>query len=229
MLSFEFVPRRDKNWFLMTGRQNLPWANGIFSARFRFKKFTAKPGPQMKSFNEIAGISSLAFWEYNLKCVVGVSVGYLLYAAFPQERGQFLWILISILLSITHDNNSKVAHDRMKGNIVGSLVGFFAYFMHSPPNLLKICIGVVLTITICSCLNLITVCRTALVAFIIVVLNEGTQSSWQGALYRVACVVAGCLIGLMINFVFRKLAQVFYRSFLSAEDRHAGDEAHGGE
>ena len=182
----------------------------------------------MKSFQEIAGISPLVFWEYNLKCIVGVTVGYLLYAAFPDERGQFLWILLSILLSRTHDNNIKVAHDRMKGNIVGSMVGFVVFFLHDSPNLLKICLGVVLTITLCSFFNLITVCRTALVAFIIVVLNEETQSSWQGALYRVACVVVGCLIGLIINFVFRKLSEVFYRSFVGS-DENDGDAGNDGE
>ena len=178
-------------------------------------------------FKEIAGVSPLEFCEYNPKCFVGVTVGYLLYKAFPQHSGQYLWMLISILLSITHDNNSKVAYDRMKGNILGSAVGLFAFFLHNPPNLLTICIGVSLTITICFGLKLIGVSRTALVAFIIVVLYEEAHSSWEVAVYRMASVVVGCLIGLVINYAFRKLAIAFYRRVsVSAVERIENEDKH---
>ena len=185
----------------------------------------------MKSFKEIAGVSRLEFCEYNVKCFVGVTVGYVLYKAFPQQSGQYLWMLISILLSITHDNNSKVAYDRMRGNVVGSAVGLLAFFLHNPPNLLTICIGVAMTIAICFNLKLIGVSRTALVAFIIVVLYEEAHSSWEGAVYRMASVVVGCLIGLVINYSFRKMAIKFYRPISTSaaqrienEDKHDGGE-----
>lgn len=164
----------------------------------------------MKSFYEIAGFSKLEFVEYNAKCLVGVTVGYVLYKSFPEQRGAYLWILISILLSITHDNDSKVAYDRMKGNIVGSSVGLLVFFLHNPPNLLTICIGVMATIAICSLLKLITVARTALVAFIIVVIYEESHSSWTGAAERLGSVVIGCLIGLVINYAFRKMVEAIF-------------------
>jgi len=185
----------------------------------------------MKSFQAIAGVSALEFCEYNAKCFVGVTLGYCLYEAFPEQSGQFLWILISILLSITHDNNSKVAHDRMKGNVLGSAVGLFTFFLHQPPNLITICIGVAATIAVCFKLKLIGVSRTALVAFIIVVLYEEAHSSWEGAAYRMTCVVVGCLIGLVINYVFRKLVTTFYRPIetSAAEQTASGDKHDGGE
>jgi uncharacterized membrane protein YgaE (UPF0421/DUF939 family) len=172
----------------------------------------------MKSFEEVAGFSPFIFWEYNLKCLAGVAVGYLLYRAFPEQSGELLWVLLSILLSITHDNNSKVAYDRMKGNVVGSLVGLAAYFLHNPANLLTICLGVAASIAICSLLRLIGVVRTALVAYIIVVLYEESHSGWQGAVYRVASVLTGCFIGLVINNVFRRIA-------LTLQPKPAGDAA----
>ncbi len=185
----------------------------------------------MTSFKEIAGVSTLEFCEYNVKCYVGVAVGYVLYKAFPQYSGLYLWMLLSILLSITHDNNSKVAYDRMKGNVLGSAVGLFAFLLHNPPNLLTICIGVAMTITICFKLKLIGVSRTALVAFIIVMLYEEAHSSWEGAVYRMASVVVGCLIGLVINYAFRKLAITFYRRTspaaverVESEDKHDAGE-----
>jgi uncharacterized membrane protein YgaE (UPF0421/DUF939 family) len=185
----------------------------------------------MKSFKEMTGVSTLEFAEYNVKCFAGVTVGYVLYEAFPQQSGQFLWMLISILLSITHDNNSKVAYDRMRGNVLGSAVGLFAFFLHNPPNLLTICIGVAMTIAICFRLKLIGVSRTALVAFIIVMLNEEANGNWKVAVYRMASVVVGCLIGLVINYAFRRMAIAFYRRISTADMERVEqeDKADGGE
>jgi uncharacterized membrane protein YgaE (UPF0421/DUF939 family) len=159
----------------------------------------------MKSLKEITRGNTFEFYEYIVKCLAGVTVGSLLLKAFPQQSGQLSWLLISILLSITHDNNSKAAYDRMRGNIVGSLVGLMVFFLHNPPNLLTVCIGVVVTITLCFSLDLIAVCRTALVAFIIVMIFEEAHSSWTGAIYRMVSVILGCLIGLIINYTFRKI------------------------
>ena len=177
----------------------------------------------MKSF-KAAGASTFEFYEYNLKCLVGVTIGYLLYKAFPQQSGQYFWMLISILLSITHDNNSKVAHDRTRGNIVGSGVGLFVFFLRNPPNLLTICLGVAATITICFYLNLISVSRTALVGFIIVVIYEEAHSSWEGAIYRLVSVVVGCLIGLVINYTFREISMKFFRTFSVPVGQPPGNE-----
>jgi uncharacterized membrane protein YgaE (UPF0421/DUF939 family) len=90
---------------------------------------------------------------------------------------------------------------------------------------------VAITIAICFKLKLIGVSRTALVAFIIVMLYEEANSSWQWAVYRMATVVAGCLIGLLINYVFRQMAITFYRRISTAaverienEDKHDAGE-----
>jgi uncharacterized membrane protein YgaE (UPF0421/DUF939 family) len=178
----------------------------------------------MKSLKEIMGRNTLVFYEYVVKCLVGVSVGYLLMRAFPRESGQYYWVLLSVVLSITHDNNSKVGIDRMRGNIVGSVVGLLVFFLHDPPNLLTICIGVVMVITLCFGLDLIGVCRTALVGFIIVMMYEADHSSWTGAIYRVISVVGGCMLGLLINYTFRRLTSPMFQKFATtgaAEDEDA--------
>ena len=155
-----------------------------------------------------------------------MTIGYILYKTFPQQSGLYLWVLISILLSITHDNNSKVAYDRMKGNLLGSTAGLCAFFLHNPPNLWTICIGVAMTIALCFHLKLIGVSRTALVAFIIVMLYEEAHSSWEGAVYRMTAVVAGCLIGLVINYAFRKFALTLFSAAAveAIENEHDGGE-----
>jgi hypothetical protein len=48
----------------------------------------------MKKFEEVAGFNPFVFWEYNLKCFAGVAVGFVLYRTFPEEKGQFLWLLL---------------------------------------------------------------------------------------------------------------------------------------
>ncbi len=164
----------------------------------------------IKGFTRIRGARTLEFCEYTVKCFVGAAIGYGLYEAFPQHSRQFLWMLVSILLSITHDNDSKVALDRMRGNIIGSTVGLFVFLLHNPPNLATICIGIAAAIAICFKLNLIGVSRATLVAFVIVLFYEEANSSWHGAVYRMASVVGGCLIGLVINQVFRKLMIAFH-------------------
>jgi uncharacterized membrane protein YgaE (UPF0421/DUF939 family) len=184
----------------------------------------------MKHLKNIAGVNTLEFCEYIITCFVGVAIGFLSYKAFPQYRGQLFWVLISILLSITHDNNSKVAFDRMKGNIVGSAVGLVSFLLHNPPNLLTICLGVTATITLCFYLKLIEVSRTALVAFIIVVLYE-EEGGWEVAAYRMTSVIAGCLIGLVINYVFRKITGKIFRSAAATDNTQTDykDKIDGGE
>jgi uncharacterized membrane protein YgaE (UPF0421/DUF939 family) len=172
----------------------------------------------MKSLKKTGQISTFEFYEYIVKCLAGVTLGYLLLKAFPRQSGQLSWLLISILLSITHDNNSKAAHDRIRGNLVGSLVGLLTFFLHNPPNLLTVCVGVVVTIIICFKLDLIGVCRTALVAFIIVMIFEEAHSSWTGAIYRLVSVVLGCLIGLVINHAFRKITLPMFQRIAKEDD-----------
>jgi uncharacterized membrane protein YccC len=181
----------------------------------------------MRSFKEVTQGNTIMFYEYLAKCLVGVTVGTLLMQTFPRQSGQYYWLLISILLSITHDNNSKVAYDRMRGNVLGSLVGLCMYLLHSPPNLLTICLGVAVTILLCFNLDLVGVCRTALVGFIIVVIYEETHSSWTGAIYRMVGVVLGCLIGLAINYIFRKITAPLFQTTGPIDDEDTVDN--GGE
>lgn len=177
----------------------------------------------MKIFRAIRNGGAFEFYEYIAKCLAGVIIGYLLLTAFPEQKGQFFWVLISILLSITPDNNSKIAFDRMRGNVVGSMVGLFTFLLHNPPNLLTICVGVVAVIAACYKLKLEGVCRTALVAFVIVLFYEGDLGTWLGAIYRMGSVTTGCLIGLFINFVFRRMSVPVLRKL------EGGDKGDGGE
>ena len=175
---------------------------------------TAAFSPMKKS----EGTAEVSAWEvciYIVKCFVGVAIINLLLTTFPEQKGQCYWAVISLMISIAHDNNNKAAHDRMRGNMIGSLVGFFMFFICPPPSLVGVFIGVALTIVICFKLNLIQPCRTALVALMVVMAYEKTHAHWVGSIYRASSVIVGCFIGLLINYTSQKISSLFFRGIPS--------------
>jgi len=172
----------------------------------------------MRSLKQTVGCGTFELWEYIVKCLVGIAIANYLSIAFPQHKDLCLWLLISVLLSITPDNNSKAAHDRIRANIIGPFVGFIMFPLFPPPSLLAVFIGVVLTILICFKLNLLQVSRTALVGLIIVMAYEKNHDHWIGAIFRMCSVVIGCLIGLAINYLFRLIFRHFSQYFINKSE-----------
>lgn len=113
----------------------------------------------------------LSLFIYAIKCLTGLSIGYLLYLRFPNH--EFYWSLISILLVIAPDSqdSTKLAFNRMAANVIGSIIGLL-FFITNGPAFLLLATGVIATIVICALLNLILVGRTALAALIIVMIHE---------------------------------------------------------
>jgi uncharacterized membrane protein YgaE (UPF0421/DUF939 family) len=139
---------------------------------------------------------------YILECILGLCICYTLYKCFPQH--QFYWSMISVVLVIAPDgkDSNRLAFDRIKANILGSSVGL-SLFLIRIPNLFLICIGVALTIVIGIVLKLNTALRPALAALIIVMIHEeGQNSTWHIASERMGCVIIGCIIGLLITIAF---------------------------
>jgi uncharacterized membrane protein YgaE (UPF0421/DUF939 family) len=122
-----------------------------------------------------------------------------LYRAFPQH--QFFWSMISIMLVLAPDggDSTKLAFERMEANVVGSTIGMLLYLLHKP-NLILLCVGVVVTIAVGTKLRLENAIRSALVSLIIVMVGEQQNNSWKIALERIGCVIAGCVIALLITF-----------------------------
>jgi hypothetical protein len=69
---------------------------------------------------------------------------------------------------------------------------------------------VLLTISIGFAAKLTGALRPALAALIIVTINEQKQGRWL-PVERVVCVVAGCLVALLISLLFSLLARIFSR------------------
>jgi uncharacterized membrane protein YgaE (UPF0421/DUF939 family) len=138
---------------------------------------------------------------YTAKCVLGLCAGYALYRLYPQH--QFYWSIISILLVLAPDgkDSNKLAFERVVANVIGSGVGFLVLVVHQP-NLFLMSLGVILTIAICTAFKVETVFRSALVSLIIVAIHQHQIDSRQIALERIGCVFVGCLIALVINYLF---------------------------
>lgn len=137
---------------------------------------------------------------YILKCLIGTAVGFYLYMAWPAVGS---WSLISIVLVLSPERKhaKQLAIDRIKANLIGASVGLILFYIR-PMNLLMMSLGVALAIIICELLSLQAVTRSAAVAVLIILLHERGKYFWDVALERAGGVVSGCLIAMLITFVF---------------------------
>lgn len=142
---------------------------------------------------------SKAEWFYIVKCVLGAALCYLLYVWFP--KWPFFWSIISVVLVISVENDSKLPYTRIKANLVGSGVGLALFFIPIP-LMLSMCVGVVLSIMVGLWLKLGVSVRTALAAMLIVLMEEKQGNSWTVAFERVGCVAVGCFVGLLVTLAF---------------------------
>lgn len=141
-------------------------------------------------------------WHYLAKCITGVIICYILYKKIPQYP--FYWAIISVVIVLSPDNNTALAYDRIWANLLGCGVGICLYYIHLP-DLLMLCIGVVLTIWVGIALNLVTTLRSALAALVIITIDIEQGSKWYIALQRVFCVVAGCIVALVVTMAFDEI------------------------
>jgi uncharacterized membrane protein YccC len=138
---------------------------------------------------------------YAAKCVAGVLL--VLGLSWLVHYRDIIWVLISVMLVLSPDGSDAVtlAVTRIKANLIGGLSGFLLILLH-PNMILMMCIAVFITVILCNLLKLEPATRTALAATIIVMTHEAGAHVWDTALERVLSVLAGCLIGLLITFIF---------------------------
>ena len=143
---------------------------------------------------------------YATRCIIGVVLCYILYVKFPDLP--FQWSMVSVVVAISPDNQISLAVDRMKANLVGCAIGFMLFFIH-PPNLIMLCIGVVLVIIVGLYFELQGSIRSALAALVVLMLYNGPVHDWRLAMDRLICVVIGCLIALLVtlcfNYIFKAM------------------------
>src|SRR5690606_14746520 len=156
----------------------------------------------IKGFSKFLKLKvSVSEWIYLVKCVVGAAICYAFYLFLPQYP--VYWALISVVIVFSPDNNSKLAYDRIKSNLLGASIGMLLFFIPLP-SILLISIGVALTILAGIAFKLDNPLRSALAAMIIVLIEENQEHDWLVAIERIICVGIGCFAALIITFVFSK-------------------------
>ncbi|MCW3465662.1 FUSC family protein [Chitinophaga nivalis] len=138
---------------------------------------------------------------YAAKCVSGVLA--VMGLSWLLNYQDVIWVLISVMLVLSPDGSDAVtlAVTRIKANAVGAASGFLLLLIH-PNMIFMMCIAVMITVVLCNILYLEPATRTALAATIIVMTHEAGEHLWDTAVARVLSVLAGCLLGLLITFIF---------------------------
>lgn len=146
---------------------------------------------------------------YATRCIIGVVICYVLFLYFPQLP--FQWSVVSVVVAISPDNSPLLALDRMKANLLGCAIGFGLFFINEP-NLLMLCIGIILVIVSGLYFQLQGSIRSALAAIVVLMVDSAHEHDWKLALGRLTCVIVGCLIALLVtigfNWIFRIIKNV---------------------
>ena len=143
---------------------------------------------------------------YALECFLGTIIGYYLYLFHPVMG---LWSLLSIILVLSPDRKDamNLALGRIKANLIGSSTGLMCFAIF-PVGLVTTCIGVMTTLLICKLLKLELASRTAMISVLIVTIHEPGEYFWEIAIERAIGVGVGCLIGVILTYIFYNLLRL---------------------
>ena len=141
------------------------------------------------------------------KILCGILLSYAIAQVFPIF--DFGWIIISTFLVLSPDGKDAVdlALVRIKANFVGAGTGLIL-LAFDLPVLLSICIGSVIALIICDLLNLSVGAKATLAAVVIVSINYNQNSFWSTPLHRVSSVIVGCILALIITYLFHSILKL---------------------
>ncbi|MGC4023092.1 MAG: FUSC family protein [Cyclobacteriaceae bacterium] len=142
------------------------------------------------------------------KCVTGVLLCSLL-SVFSGQWIDYAWSLISVVLVLSPEGKDAVelALTRIKANLVGASVGVLLLFSQLPSPW-NIAAGAAIALFICDKLKLNAAARSTLAAVIIILLHQEGGTLWSSAVNRVGAVITGCVLGLIITFVFHSFIRI---------------------
>lgn len=144
-----------------------------------------------------------ALLTYLAKCVAGTVAIVLLSRHFGYKEE--FWFLISYLLVLTPDSAEAMplATARMKANLCGAAGALLALSTHLP-QLAGFALALVATGVLCSLWSVMSSCRVAMAATIIVLSHEPGAHLWDSALQRIVAVALGCALGLAVTYLFHR-------------------------
>jgi len=146
---------------------------------------------------------------YLLKIVTAVLLCFVLSLWVSQI--DYIWALISSVLVMSPEGKDAVELSviRIKGNIIGCLVGVLFLFaaLENPVNIIA---GASVALFACHRFKLMAGARSTLVALIITLMQTDSTDHWGAAVSRVAAVVAGCGIALFATHLVHNVFKLQY-------------------
>lgn len=119
-----------------------------------------------------------------------------------------MWAAISAVIVIQPSMNPSVRASltRVIANVIGACVGAaFAALLGS--TLCGLAAGIMITGLICHFTRLDDALRPAYAAVVIVMLNPSPGNPWFNSLERMYAVVIGCLVSLVVGYLYDKATQ----------------------
>lgn len=144
---------------------------------------------------------------YIVKCITGLTI--VLTVSAISGYKDISWCMISVMLVLSPDSKEAIplAMSRIKANLTGALASAICLTLGSP-TFITVAIAFILTIGFCYLFKIMGSSRSAIVAVIIVMFHNAGHHLWDTALERIILVISGCLLGLLITFIFhRKMTQ----------------------
>ncbi len=138
---------------------------------------------------------------YAAKCITGSLIVFSISSLI--NYNDFGWALISVMLVLSPDGKDAVplAITRIKANVVGAAVAVLCLLV-SPENMWSMSVAIAITLSFCYLLKLDAGIRSALAACIIIMMHNEGKHSWGTALERIISVLGGCVLALVITFLF---------------------------
>lgn len=151
---------------------------------------------------------------YAAKCVTGVLLCFPIFI-FLNQWIDYTWSLISVVLVLSPEGKDALdlALTRIKANFVGAGTGLLILLLQLPAPI-NLAIGAVVSLFVCDRLKLNAGARSTLAAMIIILLHQldnphvYSEHLWDSALSRIIAVVSGCILGLLITYVFHSIFKI---------------------
>jgi uncharacterized membrane protein YgaE (UPF0421/DUF939 family) len=144
---------------------------------------------------------------YIAKNIVGVAFSYLISWFVP--RIDFAWCLISVVLVLSPEGTDSItlAITRIKANLVGAFTGMLILLsgLERPYNMAA---GSIISLFLCDRLKLTAGAKSTLAAMIIVLMHPEGRHLWDSAFERITAVILGCILALIITFIFHSLFKI---------------------
>lgn len=158
---------------------------------------------------------------YTAKCVLGAVLCFYV-TGLVDKWVDFPWCLISVMLVLSPEGKDamELALTRIKANLVGAATGIFILITQLPSPW-NIAAGVAISLFACDQLKLNTGARSTLAAMIIILLHPEGEHVWDSALTRIIAVILGCLLALIITYVFHSLIKINQPALNSEKEREA--------